>query len=77
MSWLPEDETRLRIILGFSFGFAVLGVYFTLAMSIGLGKVDKESSFGLDLVLQALGPLGGLFAGWAFGMVQSGKANDK
>lgn len=66
MDILPKDNERLKIILGFSYGFAVLFVYGTLALVIAIGHVSKDTSYGLEIVLAALGPLGGLFAGWAF-----------
>ena len=65
---LPEDTERLRIILGFGFGFSVLVVYAVLAAVIAFGRVEQATSYGLDMVLTAMGPLGGLFCGWAFGM---------
>lgn len=77
MSFLPQDENRLRLVLSFAFGFSVLAVYFILAISIAIGHVQKETSYGLDLVLQALGPLGGLFAGWAFGFAQGVKQGER
>lgn len=73
MNLLPQDEARLRILLGYGYGFAVLVVYFALAMILALGKVEKETSYGLEMVLVALGPLGGSFVGWAFGMANNRK----
>ena len=73
MSFLPDDNERLQILLGFSFGFGLLICFFVLALIIGLGHVAKESSFGLELVLQAMGMLGGLFGGWAFRSLQGKK----
>jgi hypothetical protein len=70
MTFLPEDEGRLRLVLGFGFGFAVLLFNFILALAIGLGKVHKDTSYGLELVLGSLGTISGAFATWAFGMMQ-------
>lgn len=72
MKILPEDNERARLVLAYTFGFSVLATYFTLALCIALGKVDKDTSYGLDIVLSALGPLGGLFCGWAFGTSSKG-----
>ncbi len=66
MTILPQDTERLRILLAFGFGFSVLAVYFALALVIALGRVEQATSHGLDIVLGALGPLGGLFCSWAF-----------
>lgn len=65
------SDERLKILLSYLFGFSVLGVYFLLALAMALGKVDQQTSFGLDMVLTAMGPLGGLFCGWAFVKSQS------
>lgn len=73
MKFLPEDETRLKIVLSFCFGFSVLAVYFILAISMAIGHVEEKTSYGLREVLMALGPLGGMFCGWAFGVAQTTK----
>jgi hypothetical protein len=49
------------------FGFAILFVIAALACVIGLGKVEKESSYGLEIILGCLSTLSGGFAAWAFG----------
>jgi cytochrome c biogenesis protein CcdA len=48
------------------FGFALLFVLAALAAIIGLGKVLKDSSYGLEIVLGSLATLAGQFAQWAF-----------
>lgn len=48
------------------FGFALLGIIATLAAIIALGKVEQQSSYGLDIVLGSLATLSGAFAQWAF-----------
>jgi hypothetical protein len=64
----PEDTTRLKIVLGFTFGFLLIFVQGVLAILIALGKVEFKSSYGLNFVLSNFGTLGGAFAGWAFGL---------
>lgn len=49
------------------FGFAILAATFLLAAVISLGKVEQQSSYGLDIVLGSLATLSGGFAQWAFG----------
>jgi len=61
-------DYRLKVLLGFGFGLTLLMVYFTLAIVLAVGHITKDESYGLDIVLAALGPLGGLFCGWAFGV---------
>lgn len=73
MNLLPEDNDRMEIVLGYTFGFSVLAVYFILSLVIAIGHVQKETSYGLDVVLPSLGPLGGAFVGWAFGRQRNGK----
>ena len=70
-------DERLKILLGYVFGFSVLFVYFFLAIAIALGKVEQQTSYGLDMILTAMGPLGGLFCGWAFGKSHNGEAQTK
>jgi Zn-dependent protease len=65
LSEIPDD--RLKVLLAYSFGFATLAAYFVLAVIIALGHIEEKTSFGLPIVLGALGPLGGAFVGWAFG----------
>lgn len=61
------SDERLKIVLAYGFGFATLLVYCILAMTISIGHIEEKTSFGLPIVLGALGPLGGAFVGWAFG----------
>ena len=65
LTTMPDD--RLRVLLAYLFGFATLISYFTLAIIIAIGKIQENTSYGLPIVLGALGPLGGAFVGWAFG----------
>jgi hypothetical protein len=62
---MPDE--RLRVLLAYLFGFGTLAAYFTLAVIIAVGHIQEQTSFGLPIVLGALGPLGGAFVGWAFG----------
>lgn len=75
MSFLPQDNDRLKILLAYTFGFTVLAVYAILAISIALGHVEEKTSFGLREVLANLGPLGGGFAVWAFGAASAAMKN--
>ena len=67
---LPEDPEKFKVFFGYLFGFSVLLTYFVLALTFAFGNVQKENSYGLESVLAALGPLGGMFCGWAFGLSQ-------
>ena len=49
------------------FGFLALVVLATLAAVIALGKVNQESSYGLDYILGGLTMMVGGFSNWAFG----------
>jgi hypothetical protein len=48
------------------FGFGLLLIIAGLAGVIALGKVEKDSSYGLEIVLGCLTTLTGGFAVWAF-----------
>ncbi len=48
------------------FGFGILGIVFFLAVIIALGKVEQQTSYGLNIVLGSLATLAGGFAQWAF-----------
>jgi hypothetical protein len=61
------SDNRLAVLLAYAFGFSTLLAYFTLAMVIAIGHIEEQTSYGLPIVLGALGPLGGAFVGWAFG----------
>jgi len=54
---------RLKMI----YGFAILASLVILASIIALGKVEQQTSHGLEIVLGALAVLSGGFAQWAFG----------
>lgn len=71
------DDSRLRLYLQYGFGLLILLVYFVLALVIALGSVNKDTSYGLDIVLAALGPLGGIFAQWAFSGNNRSDKSDK
>jgi hypothetical protein len=72
LSDIPDE--RLKVLLAYSFGFATLAAYFALAVIIAIGRIEESTSFGLPIVLGALGPLGGAFVGWAFGRNGKGGA---
>lgn len=57
------SDERLKMI----FGFAILVVLATLAAIVGLGKVEMQTSYGLNIILGGLTTLSGMFAQWAFG----------
>lgn len=52
-----------RMILG----TILVTMMFVLAESIALGKVESQTSFGLQQLLGSFQTLAGAFAGWAFG----------
>jgi hypothetical protein len=63
--------TALAILVGMKnprwiFGFALLLLIALLAGVIALGKVEQQTSFGLQEVLGALSVLAGGFSQWAF-----------
>jgi len=64
------SDDRLKVILAYTFGFATLFVYGVLAMTIAVMHIEEKTSYGLPIVLGALGPLGGAFVGWAFGQAK-------
>jgi hypothetical protein len=66
------SDERLQVVLAYGFGYITLLIYFILAMTIAIGHIEEKTSFGLTNVLSALGPIGGLFAGWAFGRRKEG-----
>jgi len=49
------------------FGFALMVVLAGLAGAIALGKVEMQTSYGLQTILGGLLTLSGGFAHWAFG----------
>jgi hypothetical protein len=52
------------------FGFALLVIIGALATVIALGKVEQQSSYGLQIILGCFTTLAGGFAAWAFGSGQ-------
>jgi hypothetical protein len=52
------------------FGFLLLLLLAVLAGTIALGKVQQDTSFGLQDILGGLLVLAGGFAHWAFGTTQ-------
>ena len=48
------------------FGFLLLLLLAVLAAIIALGKVEQNTSYGLQYILGALSTLAGGFAQWAF-----------
>ena len=53
------------------FGFLALVVLATLAAIIALGKVQQNTSYGLDYILGGLTMMVGGFSNWAFGSTGS------
>lgn len=56
--WLP--------FLKMTFGFLLVLVVAGLAAMIAFGKVEQQTSFGLDIILGGLLTLTGGFSQWAF-----------
>jgi hypothetical protein len=50
------------------FGFALLSVICALAIVVALGKVERDTSHGLEIILGCITTLSGGFAAWAFGV---------
>lgn len=48
------------------FGFGLLVLLSVLAIIIALGRVEQQTSYGLQIVLGSLSTLSGGFATWAF-----------
>jgi len=57
------SDFRLKM----TFGFLLLFLLAVLAGIIAVGKVEQETSFGLQYILGGLTALAGGFAHWAFG----------
>ncbi len=55
-----------NIDLRMVFGFGGLLAIIVLALMIALGKVQQDTSYGLEIVLGSLSTLAGAFAQWAF-----------
>ena len=62
--WLP--------FLKVGFGFLLLMALTVLSTIIALGRVEQNTSFGLQTLLGGLLVLSGGFAQWAFGEVNRG-----
>lgn len=61
------SDNRLKMI----FGFSILIVLAILAAIVGLGHVEMQTSYGLNIILGSLATLAGGFAQWAFGSKDS------
>jgi len=73
-----SDNERLKIILGFAFGFSVLFVLAFLGVRIALGKVEENTSYGLLPIVTSLSTLAGGFATWITAIMRAnGKTNDR
>lgn len=59
------------------FGFALLVLLAALASIIALGKVEQQTSFGLQTILGALMTLAGGFAQWAFSSKENPESEKK
>jgi hypothetical protein len=55
------------------FGFALLFIIAVVAVTIALGKVEENTSYGLQIILGCFATLAGGFANWAFGSRGNGK----
>jgi hypothetical protein len=62
---------RLRLI----FGFLTLLIIAGIAVMIATGKVEQESSYGLEPILVALTSVAASFCNWAFSRTESGLIN--
>lgn len=67
MKWEHEvDIQRLKIIYGFRIGGVLVVLFGVLALTIAIGNVRQETSFGLGMVLGGLNTAIGAFANWAW-----------
>ncbi len=57
---MTEDQQKII------FGFCLLIILALLTAATALGKVHKESSFGLEYLLGCFSTLTGAFAQWCF-----------
>lgn len=58
--------TRLEFTLKMLFGFVLMILVAGIALVIALGKVEQQTSFGLQDILGGLLVLCGSFSHWAF-----------
>lgn len=66
--WLMREapDNRWIPLLKVLFGYLLLLILGSLAVLIGLGKVEATSSYGLDIILGGLLTMAGAFSGWCF-----------
>jgi hypothetical protein len=48
------------------FGFLLLFMLTALGLTLGLGHVSQESSYGLEIILGSISTLSGAFGQWCF-----------
>jgi hypothetical protein len=65
--------TRLEFTLKMLFGFVLMILVAAIALAIALGKVEEQTSYGLQDILGGLLVLCGSFAHWAFQVVSAVK----
>lgn len=66
--WLPFIKLAM--------GMMLLIILAALSAIIALGKVEQQSSHGLDIILGAISVLTGQFSQWAFGGRSVSTSND-
>jgi len=59
---------KIKLVLGYTFGFCLLFILGWLSFHVALGKVEATTSYGLLPLITALATLSGAFANWAFGI---------
>lgn len=65
------SDDRLRLVLSFAFGFALLGSITCLALVLALCKVEETTSAGLKEILACLMTLAGVWANSVLGALKS------
>lgn len=70
----PAPDPKWLPFLKVVFGFLLLIALAILAAIIAIGKVEQNTSYGLDYILGGLTVMCGGFVQWAFGQV--GKHED-
>lgn len=65
------SDDRLRMVLSFAFGFALLGSITGLALVLALGTVVEQTSAGLKEILACLMTLAGVWANSVLGALRS------